>query len=263
LASGPFAQIFLNAAGASTVVSSTHYATLFLPGIFLAATHGAVAVRARFSDHRMAAWLAVAALTYCFFALSPLPKAIAHTFSPDTRARTEELRSVVRLIPARASVAASYRLMSVLSQREELYALHYGFLGTTQFAAQPYALPDHLQFIALDLDDLPTYRNQFTHTTPTAPRYDGGFERLARLFVGRPLCAVGQSIVAGPVGATAVAGCTDKGTEGVNVGANDTDRRISLVSAEQFRQLANSEADGWLVLDAWLGTTRQAFPHGN
>ena len=81
-------------------------------------------------------------------------------------------------IPEDASVVAGYGLLPALSSREELYSLHYKFLGVSQYALSPYKLPEEVRFMAVDTEDFLTYAAQFPNTGWSAPYYDGGFSRL-------------------------------------------------------------------------------------
>jgi uncharacterized membrane protein len=188
LAIPPLAQILLGAPGGGELILQTHYVSLFLPAIFLAFIEALPAVpallRKKFPlDHRES--LAATALLVAFSAaygaavLGPLPHAVNAALNPgNLAARAVLAREALASIPPDAPVAASYSLLPHLSSRENLYSLHYLFLGVTQFGASPYAVPDGLRYEALDLDDLLTYRSTFPATAWAAPRYADGRERL-------------------------------------------------------------------------------------
>jgi len=188
LALGPLLQIVLGAPGGGELVLRTHYAVLFLPALFLAAVEGFKAMPALATKAAakglpdapvlIGAVLAVS-LAYGGLWLGPVPSVLARLAHPgDMAARAAAAREMVARIPPDASVAAGYALLPALSSRENLYSLHYQFLGVNQFALKPYVLPADTRFLAMDTSDLVTYGTQFPRTAWAAPHYAGGFARL-------------------------------------------------------------------------------------
>ncbi|MFH2062542.1 MAG: DUF2079 domain-containing protein, partial [bacterium] len=189
LALGPLLQILLGAPGGSSMVTGTHYATLFLPGLFLAATDGLPRLSRRLKGllsarkpETLAALLLLFASAYGSLALGPLPSVAARLWSGEGRADAADARCIVSQVPPDAPVAASYRLLPHLSSRARVYSAHYIFLGTEQFGTADYPVPDDVQFLAFDENDLPTYRAQFLATGWTRPHYPDGRGRLALPF---------------------------------------------------------------------------------
>lgn len=192
LAIGPLAQILLGAPGGGEIVLQTHYATLFLPALALAAIDGlavAPAAALRLERHipktgagRMTAGFVLICVTYTAFLMGPLPSVAASITDRDARQRADAARAVIADLPDDGGVAASYALLPALSSRERLMSLHYAFLGVTQFGTAPYALPEDVRFYAFDVEDLLTYRTQFLNTAWAAPHHDGGLERLSTTF---------------------------------------------------------------------------------
>lgn len=122
----------------------------------------------------------VLAAVYGSLLLGPLPSVVSRMASPDDdRLRAKAAEAIISGVPDNAPVLASYALLPHLSSREELYSLHYAFLGVTQFATAPYEIPEEIRFMALDTRDLITYQAQFPNTAWAAPYFDGGHERLA------------------------------------------------------------------------------------
>jgi uncharacterized membrane protein len=255
LAIGPVLQMTLNAAGANDVVARTHYALLFLPGIFYAVLHGAPKVADRKdADSTLLAWLSCVAIAYCVLVVSPLPRAALMARHEPGTSLTQTMARAVQLVPQGASVAASYRLLPALAGRDELFSLHYAFLGVTQFAEQPYALPHEIDYLVLDLDDIATYRAQFTHTAWAAPHYDGGFTRLAALFANRPLCRFGDVVIAGPRTARLDLRPACHGMLGAFI---NPEMAGGVVGEAALRARAERAGDALLVLNGWLGTERR------
>jgi len=194
LAAGPLLQFVLGAAGGGELIQQLHYAVLFLPALFLAAIEGLRALpalsrkltaRGVINAPLLLTLLIVAGAVYSTVVLSPLPAVLARVADPGIMpARAAAAEELLERIPPEASVAAGYSLLPRLSSREEVYSLHYLFLGTSQFALTSYAVPPDNRFVALDTDDLLTYKAQFRNSSWAKPHYDGGFARLRRA-VGR------------------------------------------------------------------------------
>ncbi len=257
LAGAPLAQMLLSAPGGSTVVSGTYYATLFLPGIFYATVLGAVKVRdwfkvwkwgVRGGETALMTWLAVIGLGYCFVMLSPIPKAVM--FSRLERPEVADFKKAVSLIDDEDSVVASFRLQPHLARRRELYSLHYAFIGVTQFAEQNYDVPDEVDLVVFDLDELETLRAQFTHIGWARPYYDDSFKRLAKLLVTRRICLVGELVVAGEI--------TNDDCARVEGQFFEPGMAGSIVGELALRGRAEiSGKEETVVMNDWLGTMRQ------
>lgn len=194
LALGPLAQILLGAPGGGSIVLETHYATLFLPGLFLAATDGLAAapelVKKYLPEAIMVAptrrnflfALLGASAIYGMLSLGPLPAVARRLARPSNDAvRAAAGRKIVARIPAQSSVAAGYALLPHLASREKLYSLHYGYLGVTQFASAAYRIPDDVAFAVMDAADFSAYQAQFSKTAWSRPYAAGGEARLEPL----------------------------------------------------------------------------------
>ncbi len=188
LAAGPLLQFVLGSAGGGEMIMQLHYATLFLPALFLAFIEGLTALpdiakkmSARGVMHAptLLTAIVVSGVIYCNVILSPLPAAAMRLVRPgNDLARAAAAESLLRLVPPDASVAASYVLLPRLSSRERIYSLHYAYLGVSQFGLTPYELPPDTRFTALDTEDLLIYQAQFRDTAWAAPHVPGGFGRL-------------------------------------------------------------------------------------
>lgn len=177
----PLLQIILSAPGGSAIVLQTHYATLFLPGIFLATIDGIKTIK-----NKLIIVLLFLCAIYSSVILGPLPHAIKRIVFSKTETNNARIASeMLSRIPLNAPVAASYGLLPALSSRPQLYSLHYLFLGREQFDTGPYATPPDLRYIALDTSDLLTYAAQFPITGWTKPYYLSGFARLSPFLDGQ------------------------------------------------------------------------------
>jgi hypothetical protein len=189
---GPLLQIILGAPGGGELIIQTHYASLFLPALFLAAIDGFGAlppliqkfkgVFDKDEARRLAYGALIIGAAYGALVLGPLPSVAAHAFSDGNGyRRAENAAKLVAMVPPRAGVAASYAFLPALSSREKLTSLHYAFLGVTQFGERPFTPPEDTEYAVLDNDDLLAYRTQFTGTAWAAPHYAGGNARLKKV----------------------------------------------------------------------------------
>ncbi len=190
LAIGPLAQIMLGAPGGGAIIIETHYASLFLPALFIAAIDGvgvaAVIGRKLHLHKEILGTIFTVSAIYSAVILGPWLAIAGRMLSPDKdRLIAAAAHEAIAHIPAKASVAASYRLLPQLSSRDHLTSLHYVFLGVTQFGAAAYQPPAD-RIVAFDSEDLLTYRAQFLKTAWTRPHYDGGYGRLQRM-IGAPI----------------------------------------------------------------------------
>ncbi|MBN1584898.1 DUF2079 domain-containing protein [Candidatus Uhrbacteria bacterium] len=187
----PLLQIILGAPGGGALVVNTHYATLFLPAVFFGAAVGLVRLPGLLSRlaifgsgqvNSVSGGLLALTVTYSALTLGPFLPAVAAAVRPDplVAERAEIARRMLSRIPDDSPVAAGYGLMPALSSRPRLYALHYQFLGVTQFAEAPYSLPEDTRFLAVDTNDFVQYAVQFPVTGWSAPHFSGGFGRLRK-----------------------------------------------------------------------------------
>lgn len=184
---GPLAQILLGAPGGGEIVLQTHYATLFLPALALAASDGLTAVPALIARHgrivtRQESVIAAAALlliasSYGAAVMGPLPSVAASLGDRDARRRAAAANAAVEDVPVDAAVAAGYALLPALSSRANLTSLHYVFLGVTQFGAGTYEPPAGDVTVVADAADFLTYHAQFSVTAWAAPHAPGGLRR--------------------------------------------------------------------------------------
>lgn len=176
---GPLAQILLGAPGGGELILRTHYATLFLPAIFLATTEALSRIRTRKNVFHLS--FGVAAI-YGMIMLGPIPTAMRMIYDPGQLAtQKKDADALLATIEPSASVAASYNLLPNLSSRKNLYSVHYLFLGVNQFATSPYPTPKNLDYFAINSEDFLFYQTQFPQTSWTAPYAENGYSRLRNI----------------------------------------------------------------------------------
>jgi uncharacterized membrane protein len=191
----PFLQVIMAGPGGSAIVVETHYATLLLPAVFLAAADGLAAAAKRGGDYwKLAPALLMLTAVWSASTFGPMPGAAASAFKKTNRLEAKAAHEALKLVPRGEPVAASYALMPALSSREKLYGLHYACLGLTQFGEREYALPDDARWLAFDSRDILTYRAQFPISSWAKGRYGSCVSRLADLG-GYPIGSAGAFTV--------------------------------------------------------------------
>ena len=90
----------------------------------------------------------------------------------------------LKIIGADSSVLASLNYLPNLSSRENIYSLHYYFLGVQQFAQDKYILGDRPEYIVLDKDDYQYYDDILKSSAWAGIHYLNGYQRLDELFAG-------------------------------------------------------------------------------
>ncbi|MEK7072925.1 MAG: DUF2079 domain-containing protein, partial [Patescibacteria group bacterium] len=178
-------MIALSASGAGAGLIGTHYALLLIPGIVLASLEGLVwarktrpyAVLPAAHRDRIIALVLATVVVFSAAALGPFVRGIGIVA---TTPKNDAIPRALAIIPPEASVAASARFLPHLAHREQLYALHYLMLGTTQFAEASYDVPAP-DFLLYDESDLLAWHANFPTLGWTTERYRPGFARLRAL----------------------------------------------------------------------------------
>ena len=178
-------MLALSASGAGAGLLGTHYALLLIPGVVLASLDGLVWARktrpytvlpAAHVPHLIALILATAVI-FSAVMLGPFVRGAVLVAKAE---KNGAIPRALAMIPSEASVAASARFLPHLAHREQLYALHYLMLGTTQFAEAPYDVPAP-EFLLYDESDLLAWHANYPTLGWTAERYRPGFGRLRAL----------------------------------------------------------------------------------
>jgi hypothetical protein len=63
----------------------------------------------------------------------------------------------IKKIESGASVATGFNFIPKLSSRENLYSLHYQYLGKKQYSDSDYRIPDNVDYLLFDLNDFVYY----------------------------------------------------------------------------------------------------------
>jgi uncharacterized membrane protein len=200
-----FLQIFLSDQGGSSLVFTTHYAVFFVFVLIISSIYGLKNFFI-FRENKKNKWAQVddargkkiidfkstfkilikdriflviffiVATIYLNLFIGPSWGLFKGFFDSEIRNERIILSKLVNIIPPDSSVVASYRFLSNLSSRENLYSLHYAFTGKKQFFLGDYTLPDNIDYFIIDANDFITYQLQFQNKEGFHDQYmTGGF----------------------------------------------------------------------------------------
>jgi hypothetical protein len=160
-------------------------------------------------------------------------------------ARAAAARELAALPADSDGVVATESLLPFFTNREKLYLSNYQFLGVTQFALTPYAVPADTRWLAVADDDLLALDDHFNSTDWTKPHVAGGYARLR---------SVAQNPVATKEYLTlfekSAAPPTETPTTAVNADFNDN---LRLVGYSSTVSEAHQSAI-WKVTLVWMAT---------
>lgn len=114
---------------------------------------------------------------YNFLVIGPLFYFGQNVLATDYR-EVKLKKEFSREIPAQSPVIATYDLLTPLSSRAKAYSLNYVFLGSQQYGAGPYPIPEDTEFLLINFDDLLLYHMQYAKDLP---EYYEGDDNLRRL----------------------------------------------------------------------------------
>ncbi len=152
----------------SELVIEIHYPSVFLPFLTVASAAAFATIldpsqrsRAlnRLSKERgIAAVVVIIVVVYSMLVIGPLAQSLpilARTAKIADRVSLE--RDFVRSVPD-GPVAAGFETITDLSDRPELYSLHYQFLGKKQYSDEDYSIPDDTRTALVDMRDFLMYQ---------------------------------------------------------------------------------------------------------
>jgi len=173
LALVPLGQIVFSAAGGGAQVWQMHYGALFLPALVIAFIFSFNKANNFINNKLKNKYLLIIILIISNIYL--WPNFGSYNFeqiqkSPD-----------LKVIEADATVMASLNYLPNLSNRENIYSLHYYFLGVQQFAQDKYILDKNPEYIILDKDDYNYYDDILKTSAWAGIYYHQGYQRLEEL----------------------------------------------------------------------------------
>ncbi len=195
-----YLQMSLMGASNSNMILKMHYASLFLPALFIALIYSlsylkndkiksrlGVYLKHRFGPVKLL--LGVSAF-YGLITLGPIPGVIYKLFNPAYPPEVRQIkRELVESLDNRLPTAASYELLTNLSGRVKIYSLHYAFIGKAQLSELDYRLPEDVQALVIDFGDLLEYQIQFPNNKLWKKYYWQGDDNLRKIIAERGFTA--------------------------------------------------------------------------
>jgi len=204
LALGPFLQIFLS--GGTGILYSTHYIGLFVPALVIGSIFGAekflgirkLIINKNYSvnnsmfvnikdlwniivkDKYLLILISIVAIIYSCIVIGPVVGVFKKINNTNIKNKSTVSNFFIDKMPDNASVVLSNTFSSNLSNREELYPLHYGFWGKAQFSDKDYIFPDTVDYYLLDFSSFITYKLHSSRDDSRKLQYSTGGTRLKK-----------------------------------------------------------------------------------
>ena len=184
----PLAEIILSAAGGGAQIFMMHYGALFLPALVIAFIGGFHRANQFVEDKLKSKYLLLICLMviniFLWVDFGVFKKEIYPNRSKWSNTQQDNINEMLKSVVTQdktASILASYRLLANLSSRENIYALHYYFLGVQQFAQGQYILNKKPAYVILDKNDLLDFKENLKNSKWAGQYYENGQERLKEL----------------------------------------------------------------------------------
>ncbi|MFA5022285.1 MAG: DUF2079 domain-containing protein [Patescibacteria group bacterium] len=202
-----FGQMAFGASGGGQLILQTHYVSLFLPPVFIAAVYSIKKIYTTKTEDQkfillikkyqpLAFLLLITALIYSFFTLGPILGVTKYFYQNGFFSQKSLTKQkLISEIPAQAAVAAGYDFLTPLSSRNNLYSFNYVFLGKQQFLSKDYSLPINTQFLIFDYQDLISYQLQYGQSDFYQKQYEQGLKNWSKNLAGFGLIDLSGSLV--------------------------------------------------------------------
>lgn len=202
---GPLAQLMLGAPGGSALILQTHYNLLMLPALLISSIWGLryflnnlVGQNSRWQIIRILAkergfliLVFVVGLLYVSLSLGPLVGSVDKLFTTPANSKLLSIKkSLAAQIPPNASVATTYNYLPYLSSRQNIYSMHYEFIGKKQFSNIDYNIPQDTEYLLIDFYDVFLYQLQFPQNSIYNRFFNLADERLKKLLQNYKLVTI-------------------------------------------------------------------------
>lgn len=196
LALGPLVQFILGEPGGSNIIVDTHYSSLFIPALLISSIWAIKNIQNK--NSKLANWIyfdvgltkliVAVSLVYLVLFLGPAWGVIKNITSPNYQLK------ILANIPPDASIAAGYKYLPALSNRQNLSSLHYIFTGQQQFSQEKYNFikPD---YIVINPEDMLYYALQYPQSKSYHQYYPAGFQNIRKLLSDYQLKYFNQDIM--------------------------------------------------------------------
>ena len=182
-------QIFLIRVSA-TIVLQTHYLSLVIPFLYVAAIFALANILAKekniisafiYKYKQFFGTALIVAIIYSFFTFTPIISAFSSSINYTPNVSKAVNNEIVRAVQPDDTVVASFDFLPALSARTKLYSLHYAFLGRRQFSDIPYTIPSSVDKLVIDFSDFIIYYLQSKNISSYAGQYSAGADRINQL----------------------------------------------------------------------------------
>lgn len=187
-------QFFLTTVS-TAIVLETHYTSLFLPFIYIAAVFGISKYYSYNQKNRLIAFISkekhlfpiiiLCIVVYSFATFSPIISGIKLVFDGSHRTETSIKNQILKYIKPSDAVAAGYDYVPFVSNRQNLYSMHYVFRGKKQYSQEPYILPTPANKLLIDYSDFIIYYLQATDSGSQEAPYPTGSANIRQVLDGR------------------------------------------------------------------------------
>jgi uncharacterized membrane protein len=187
-----FVQLFLTKIS-STIALQTHYPALIIPFLFIAAVFSLSGLLR--NDRSLAFFKSLilkqkglffiilfTAVIYSFFTFGPIPAALNNLFNNKLNENFIAVKNeMTQLINKDETVLSSFEFLPPLSNRQNIYSLHYVFLGKKQFSEEIYELPSQVNKLIIDFNDFIIYYLQSKNMSIFKKQYPTGADRIKQI----------------------------------------------------------------------------------
>jgi uncharacterized membrane protein len=139
---------------------SFYYSSEILPPLFICALYGLKRIYKLCSLRVMTTLLVIIFAIGLFYSLKigPLTRLFINNRDFNTGYLNSEKSEFMKLVPAKASIAATFEFLPGLSNRKDLYSFHYVYTGFSILSKLKYELPDTVEYVLIDFNDPMTFR---------------------------------------------------------------------------------------------------------
>ncbi|KKQ57650.1 MAG: hypothetical protein US74_C0002G0009 [Parcubacteria group bacterium GW2011_GWA2_38_13] len=191
LAIPSYLQIFFLASHPGIIVLKTHYGALFLPPLFISFIYSLKKLKkikntpgpktqfiSLFIKEPLGIIILIIASIYGSITIGPIAGTIVKNIINRDAYAISEKKFLLNKIPSHAPIASSYDFLPQLSSREQLYSMHYFYLGQKQLSNTPYALPEDTQYLLINFSDFISYELQYKNNPVYQENYYFGDNRI-------------------------------------------------------------------------------------
>jgi uncharacterized membrane protein len=195
LALTPFLEMTLTANGGTTLVLYTHYSALFLPALFLAFIASLQRITAsewkwrglellRREKAILPIILTVSAV-YNMILLGPLFSGAFELWKyRDQAEKRRAIEDMIKQVKPDDTVVATFAYLPSLSSRKRVFSLNYLYTGKTQYAVSDFPVPDDIDAVLIDFDELVTYFLQYHDRRGFSKSFQRRSENFQRILYG-------------------------------------------------------------------------------